>query len=134
MTHNYFLYTNPSDGKLNWIPWDNNEALSNDKNMALDFDFNSVSNSEWPLIGYIYDTPEYKTKYDNYIDQFIEADFKPSVIANTYSSWNSLISNSVAAENGNYTYLTYYSDFTNSLNTLNNHASQRYSAASSYTP
>lgn len=134
MTHNYFLYNNPSDGKLNWIPWDNNEALSDDKNMALDFDFNSISNSEWPLIGYIYDTPEYKTIYDNYIDQFIEAEFKPSNISTTYSSWHNLISSSVLNESGSYSYLSSYSDFTSSLTTLNNHASQRYSTASSYTP
>lgn len=28
MAHNYYLYTDPSDGRMNWIPWDNNMALS----------------------------------------------------------------------------------------------------------
>lgn len=27
MTHNYFLYNNPDNNLLTWIPWDNNEAL-----------------------------------------------------------------------------------------------------------
>lgn len=128
MTHNYFLYADPSDGKLNWIPWDNNEALGDDKNMALDFDFQSISNSEWPLIGYIYATPEYKTIYDNYIDQFIEGDFKPTTVATIYSDWNALISSSVNSESGA------SSNFSSSVSSLNSHATQRYSAASSYTP
>ena len=29
---NYYLYTNPSDGTITWIPWDNNEAISEGKN------------------------------------------------------------------------------------------------------
>ena len=40
MTHNYFLYNDPDTGKLNWIPWDNNEALLNGKQggaSSLDF-------------------------------------------------------------------------------------------------
>lgn len=28
MSHNYYLYSDPSDGKVHWIPWDNNMALS----------------------------------------------------------------------------------------------------------
>lgn len=27
MAHNYYLYTDPSDGLMRWIPWDNNMAL-----------------------------------------------------------------------------------------------------------
>lgn len=134
MTHNYFLYNNPSEGKLNWIPWDNNESLSDDKNNALDFDFSTISGADWPLIKYIYENPDYKTKYDSYIDQFIEGEFKPSTIAIIYNNWHNMISSSVSKENGIYTYLNSYSDFTNSLNTLNSHASQRYNAASTYTP
>ncbi|PKL76838.1 MAG: spore coat protein CotH [Candidatus Melainabacteria bacterium HGW-Melainabacteria-1] len=30
MSHNYYLYTDPSDGKVHWIPWDHNMALSGD--------------------------------------------------------------------------------------------------------
>jgi len=28
MAHNYYLYTDPGDGLVHWIPWDNNMALS----------------------------------------------------------------------------------------------------------
>jgi spore coat protein H len=31
MTHNYYLYNNPDNNLLTWIPWDNNEALQNSK-------------------------------------------------------------------------------------------------------
>lgn len=31
MTHNYYLYNNPENSLLTWIPWDNNEALQDGK-------------------------------------------------------------------------------------------------------
>ena len=31
MTHNYYLYNNPQNNQLTWIPWDNNEALQTGK-------------------------------------------------------------------------------------------------------
>ena len=27
MTHNYYLYSDPSDDRFTWIPWDLNEAI-----------------------------------------------------------------------------------------------------------
>jgi len=46
MTHNYFLYNNPENSKLTWIPWDNNEAFQDGKQggaLALDFSNLEVS-------------------------------------------------------------------------------------------
>ena len=31
MTHNYYLYHDPTTDQIIWIPWDNNEALSSGK-------------------------------------------------------------------------------------------------------
>ncbi len=36
-SRNFYLYADPADGRLTWIPWDNNEALSEGRNeMAFD--------------------------------------------------------------------------------------------------
>ena len=79
MTHNYYLYTNPADGKINWIPWDNNESLTTTGPQSpLDFDFGNLSNTNpsgsnhtWPMIYNLYQDATYKSMYDSYVDQFI---------------------------------------------------------------
>lgn len=134
MTHNFFLYNDPATGLLNWIPWDNNEALSNPKNNALDFDFASVNSSDWPLIGYVYDVPEYKTIYDNYVDAFIVGPFSVNNVSAMYQNYHDMITPSAEAEISGYTYITNISQFYSSLSTQNSHNSARVSAAAAYTP
>lgn len=34
MAHNFYLYTNPENGLITWIPWDNNMALQNGSEMG----------------------------------------------------------------------------------------------------
>ena len=52
MTHNYYLYNNPDNNKLTWIPWDHNEALSEGKRSSMTFSMNAIGD-EWPLISYL---------------------------------------------------------------------------------
>lgn len=57
MTHNYYLYNNPANGLLTWIPWDNNEAFQTGKQGgALSFSMSEVGTG-WPLIKYIIEQP-----------------------------------------------------------------------------
>lgn len=134
MTHNYYLYNDPAENKLNWIPWDNNEALNDDKNNALDFDFAGLDNTKWPMIGYIYADSEYKTIYDNYIDEFITTSFTEAKVFDMYDKYYNLIYSSVENESGIYSNLTNFSAFTSSLSTQKNHCSTRITAAAAYTP
>ncbi|WP_273276290.1 CotH kinase family protein, partial [Maribacter polysiphoniae] len=54
MEHNYYLYNNPDNNLLTWIPWDNNEALQDGKQGgSLNLDFSDLSSATWPLIGYL---------------------------------------------------------------------------------
>ena len=70
MEHNYYLYNNPDNNLLTWIPWDHNEALQTGKRGgSLPLDFSGMNDSEWPLIGYLYADEVYKAKYDDY-DRF----------------------------------------------------------------
>lgn len=134
MTHNYYLYNDPVSDQLNWIPWDNNEALNDDKNNALDFDFGTLNSTDWPMIGYIYADSEYKSIYDDYIDEFITTSFTESKVHDMYDTYYNLIYSSVENESGIYTYLTSFSDFTNSLSTQKTHCTNRITAAAAYTP
>ena len=77
MSHNFFLYNNPTTGTFEWIPWDNNEALT-DHDKVLSLNMSSVDEDEWPLISYILDQDDYQTTYEEYIEEFAKAYFNES--------------------------------------------------------
>lgn len=160
MTHNYYLYNNPSTNKFVWIPWDNNEAFSDGPggggpggpgggggggNSPLDFDFSNMSTTPtsstgdvaWPMISYIYSDPIYKAQYDAYIDEFITTVFTVSNVNSKFTSYHSMIQpyvNGTEGEISGYTHLTTPSEFTNSLSVLTSYISTRISEADAYTP
>jgi spore coat protein CotH len=133
MTHNYYLYVNHTDGKFNWIPWDNNEALQAGKqNSALPFNFIGTTNGEWPLIEYLYAQSEYKSIYDQHITNFITNVFTTSAMHAKYDYWKNLISASVYKESSGYTFLSSSSAFESAITTLKSHVTNRVSAAVAY--
>jgi spore coat protein H len=92
MTHNYYLYNNPGNNLLTWIPWDNNEALQNGKMTgALPLNFSSLTVSRWPIIGYLYQDEVYKAKYDAYLSEVINGAFEPSALQSLYSQYETLL-------------------------------------------
>ena len=134
MTHNFYLYNDPATSKLTWIPWDNNESLSNPKSNALSFAMSEVS-STWPLIKYLIDTPAYKTMYLKYLSETIEGAFKPADIKVKYQYFYDLIQPYVTGANGEvsgYTFLSSSSAFSTALTTQKNHVDSRFSATTSY--
>lgn len=154
MTHNYYLYNDPSKGKFVWIPWDNNETFSDGPGggggpggsmSALEFDFTSLAttptsstgNVTWPLISYIYDDPVYKTKYDTYIDEFIFSSFTVANMTQRFTDAHNLIAPYVTGadgENAGYTHISSASAFDNSVTDLVNFVSTRWTDADNYTP
>ncbi len=133
MTHNYFLYNNPDNGKLTWIPWDNNEALQ-EGNMggSPNLNFSDVSSSSWPLIGYLYADDVYKAKYDTYVRETREGAFEPLSIQAKYSEYATLVMPYATAEQSGYSFLSYSGQFQSAISTLNNHANSRASAVDNY--
>lgn len=133
MTHNYYLYHDPADGLIKWIPWDNNEAFQTGKQGGgLSFEFTEVTDDSWPLIGYVVDVPEYRQKFNDYIQTFITDVFEPSRMESKYNADMNLLSSSASNEQSGYTFLNGSGDFTSAVNTLISHASQRKSAAEAY--
>ena len=79
MTHNYYLYHDPADDLIKWIPWDNNEAFEEGKmGGSLSFEFSEISDSEWPLLGYIHGVEAYENTFKAHIIDFITGAFEPS--------------------------------------------------------
>lgn len=133
MTHNYFLYTNPETNKLEWIPWDNNEALSAGKGNrgALSLGLDEVSD-EWPLIAYLMNEPEYKTMYDRYVYQFAQDAFTEEKMVETYSKYFEMLQEYAYAEKKGYSYISSDQSFDAAVEILKSHVIERNEAVASY--
>lgn len=132
MTHNYYLYNNPADNKLTWIPWDNNEALQDGKQGGtLSISLNEVSSS-WPLISYLIDVDEYNAVYKSYLRKFIDEVFIPSEMIATYEKYNGMIKEYAYAEVSGYTYIQNDSEYNNAVSTLKSHVQSRNNVVEAY--
>lgn len=121
MTHNYFLYND--QGKLVWIPWDNNEAFQDGKmGGALSLSLSEVG-SDWPLISYVIAVDSYEEKYQTYVRQFTDEQFTTTAMSATFASYETLLSDYAALEGSN---------FSSAINELNSHVSSRNTAVDNY--
>lgn len=126
MTHNYYLYNNPDNGKLTWVPWDNNEALQEGKmGGALSLDFSNIETNSWPLIEYLYADEVYKNKYDGYVLELIDNSFEPNTIKTLYANYSSLVQPYATTEISGYTFLNSSADFAQAIAELDQHADNR---------
>ncbi|WP_166384540.1 CotH kinase family protein [Polaribacter sp. 11A2H] len=133
MTHNYFMYNDPTTSKLTWIPWDNNEALQEGKQGgSLPLDFSGLNAAQWPLIGYLYQDEVYKAKYDVYVKEVVEGAFNETTIQNLYSTYASLIEEHATSEISGYTFLNNSSEFQTAVNQLKSHVTSRKTAVENY--
>ena len=133
MEHNYYLYNNPDNNLLTWIPWDNNEALQTGKQGgSLSLNFSGLSSSSWPLIGYLYQDEVYKAKYDNYVQAVIDGPFETSYIQSVYDTYANLVEPYATTELNGYSFLNSSSSFYSAISTLKSHASSRATAVNNY--
>lgn len=134
--HNYYLYNDPTMGKLRWIVWDCNLSFDpgSGSRTSLTFDMNEVG-TNWPLINYIIDDASYKATYKSYVKDFYTTSFATSRMSSIITTQQSLISNSAATEEAGYTFLTGgVGSFNSAVSDLINHCTARVSDASSYAP
>lgn len=133
MPHNYYLYNDPSDGLLKWIPWDNNEAFEEGKlTGALSYQFSEISANDWPLIKYIHGVDDYEERFKSHIIDFITGPFEPSKVQADYAAYKAMIQASVEAETSNYSFINSIADFNSAVSTLNSHVVSRVAAAEAY--
>jgi len=132
MSHNYYLYNNPSNDKLTWIPWDNNEAFQEGKQGgALSLSLDEVRNN-WPLIRYLKDIDEYNELYENYLQSFIDDVFIPADMIATYQRYETLLQEYAYAEEPGYSFINDDSEFDQEVDELESHVNQRNSSVNIY--
>jgi len=122
MTHNSFLYNDPSTNLLNWIPWDNNEAF-NDDGRSIELSLSSVT-SAWPLINYLMQQENYKSEYKANLQSFIQNNYSSSNMETLYDKYYALLKD-YADDEGN-------SSFSTAVSTLRSHVSSRTTAVEEY--
>jgi len=136
MNHNYYLYHDPADDLIKWIPWDNNEALQEGKREgALSIELTEVTEA-WPLISFIMGQEEYVAIYKTYLTEFVNTVFEPSKMQTTYQEQYNLIQPYVTGtdgENQDHTFLKSEVEFDEALIDLKTHVSQRKTMVESYT-
>ncbi|MHC1730410.1 MAG: CotH kinase family protein [Bacteroidales bacterium] len=143
MAHNYYLYTNPANGRVTWIPWDNNMALSAKSTgqgegnrggpggKVREVDVTSVSD-QWPLISYLMDDSTYLEKYQQYLKETIGGAFQPEKLAAAYQKYHNLIAPFVEKEVQGSTQLESIEKFNQSVDSLIQHANERYKTVGEY--
>jgi len=128
MSHNYYLYNDPSTGQLTWIPWDNNEAMSSSSGQhgnSLSLDLDSVSD-EWPLIRYLIDDPVYQAQYVEDVREVAEEVFNPERMDDIYDYYAALIEPYIEQEKGS------TAAFENEVEALKTQVQTRYETAKDY--
>ena len=118
--HNYYLYGDPSkDGRLVWIPWDLNEAMtdetSNSTPLTISLD-NAKDNA--PLITYLMNDPVYSEQYREALQDAMDGSYALDPLHEKMERFHDMISPYVIGENGElegYGTLRRDSDFETSL-------------------
>ena len=135
MAHNYYLYNDPTTGLLTWIPWDNNEAISEGKMHGILSISLEEATAEWPLISFLMDDDFYKAKYVAYVEETANDVFEPSRMIARYIELHDLVAPYVSGVEGElpgYTSLRSTASFDTSLDFLANHVNSRYAEAMAY--
>lgn len=133
MTQNYYLYNDPDNSKLTWIPWDMNEAFQEGKmGGSLALDFSDIQSGQWPLIEYLYADDVYKALYDKYVEETRDVFFEENTMKTLYDNYSTLIEPYATSEIQGYSFLNSSSDFQAAISALNIHVSSRKSAVNNY--
>ncbi|AZG72247.1 CotH kinase family protein [Shewanella livingstonensis] len=133
MPHNYYLYNNPDNSKLTWIPWDNNEALQDGKQGgALALDFSDLNSNSWPLISKLYADDVYRDRYNQLLLEVISDAFETNKMQASYNTYSALIAPYATTEVSGYSFLESSSDFYRAIDELIEHAEDRATAVESY--
>ena len=142
MAHNYYLYGNPVDeGRLNWIPWDNNMAFMSGMGGGMNGQDNALSlgltevGEQWPLIRYLMDDQVYRSAYISYMKEFIDGAFDVSAVQARFQTAHDLIAPYVTGSEGEqtgYTLLSNQEDFDTGLTELLQFVADRADAAKAF--
>ena len=139
MTHNFYLYADPSDGgRLVWIPWDMNESLIDRGTTGPWATAGSVlldeATDQWPLIRYLLDDPVYAEAYRAELAGALSGAFDSDAVAAQAQNYHDLIAPYAAGSEGEaapYSFLTSATAFEQSVSGqtgINAHVTTRHAA------
>jgi spore coat protein H len=124
MAHNYYLYGDPAQGgRLFWIPWDHDLSLQ-ERPGGSDL-LHTRTTATWPLIRYLLDDPEYRTRYLTELQTAVEGVLSPAAATDRFTRAHALIAPHVLGggddpgERPGFTFLTDPAAFHTALTTLN---------------
>jgi hypothetical protein len=150
IAHNYYLYNSPA-GKLTWIPWDHNEAMTGSPGITgsattpgagaagpargLSLTMNEVGQN-WPLLRFLADDPVYFARYKALIKAFNDGPFDPATVSATFDRYHAMISPYVTGAGGEQADATYTSaaQFTSGLASLKAHVRSRHDLVATFVP
>lgn len=131
--HNYFLAN--TDGVLRWIPYDLNLSFQMKGGLnrtALTMEMKEVG-SQWPLIRYIVDDPEYFAFYKAAVKDFVEKNFTPTAMNGYIRKHKAVLTPNFIAteiEKPPYSYLQNPQSFDSAVSDLEKYINERYTAVS----
>jgi hypothetical protein len=105
--HNYYLYGDPAQkGRLRWIPWDNNFALTagfGGFGASGDDILQTQKGSQWPLISRLMADGIYAARYREHLAHALEGLLAPDAAAARMRQHHALIASSVIGERRSHT-------------------------------
>ncbi|MBN1772734.1 MAG: CotH kinase family protein [Deltaproteobacteria bacterium] len=132
--HNYYLYGDPSeDGRLHWIPWDQNLSFGTfgSPGELLPLDLATVGDDR-PLVRFLMDDAEYSASYRRELRSFLEGPFAEGRIERRLREAHALVAPHIVGADGEqprYTLLRDAGAFEASLEMLTTHVDSRRAAA-----
>lgn len=139
IAHNYYIYHDPGDDLIHWIPWDFTAALwppaqSSMPPLSLELGPREAGDN-WPLIRYLIDIPDYRDRYVSYVKKTIDERFYPERMQAIFAAAKELIAPYVTGTYGEvlgYTNLRRKSDFENQFSMLDTHVENRFARATEF--
>jgi len=100
MAQNYFLYADPSDGLIHWIPWDLNQSLNTRMQMgATSIDPRSVGD-QWPLVSFLLEDPVYFDVYVGCVADALATVYRADALGDLVSELQAMLVPCLTGEEG----------------------------------
>ncbi len=126
MPQNYYLYADPAHaGRLAWLPWDHNEAMSDDPR-ALDLSLNKVTRG-WPLLHYVKRDEDYFARYKAHVAEFADRHYRSAALDDVIDAHAARVRAAALSERAGYTY-TSPGRFDNAVTALKAQVASRHAA------
>jgi len=131
-SRNYYLYNQPINGKLIFIPWDLSESFDTEGKISPHLLNHSNVSNNWPLIKFLMADNEYYQRYKSYVADFNENYFIPIEINSRIDELYNIIHLSVEKEETGYTHHINTAEITTYIHNLKTQIMNRHIQVQSF--